>query len=43
MTQHPLPDELIELIARRFQALADPTRIKLLDLLRDARGERAAS
>jgi DNA-binding transcriptional ArsR family regulator len=34
MSQHPLPDELIELIARRFQVLADPTRIKLLDLLR---------
>ena len=35
MTQHPLPDELIELIARRFRVLADPTRIKLLDLLRE--------
>jgi DNA-binding transcriptional ArsR family regulator len=34
MTQHPLPDDLIELIARRFHVLADPTRIKLLDLLR---------
>jgi DNA-binding transcriptional ArsR family regulator len=34
MIQHPLPDELIELIARRFRVLADPTRIKLLDLLR---------
>jgi DNA-binding transcriptional ArsR family regulator len=32
--RHPLPDELIELIARRFRVLADPTRIKLLDLLR---------
>ena len=32
--EHPLPDELIELIARRFRVLADPTRIKLLDLLR---------
>jgi len=31
--QHPLPDELIELIARRFRVLADSTRIKLLDLL----------
>jgi DNA-binding transcriptional ArsR family regulator len=31
---HPLPDELVELIARRFRVLADPTRIKLLDLLR---------
>jgi len=34
MIQHPLPDDLIELIARRFRVLADPTRIKLLDLLR---------
>jgi DNA-binding transcriptional ArsR family regulator len=34
MTEHPLPDDLIELIARRFRVLADPTRIKLLDLLR---------
>ena len=33
MAQHPLPDNLIELIARRFRVLADPTRIKLLDLL----------
>jgi DNA-binding transcriptional ArsR family regulator len=30
----PLADELIELIARRFRVLAEPTRIKLLDLLR---------
>jgi DNA-binding transcriptional ArsR family regulator len=34
MAQHPLPEDLIELIARRFRVLADPTRIKLLDLLR---------
>ena len=33
--QHPLPDEAVELIARRFHLLADPTRIKLLDQLRD--------
>jgi DNA-binding transcriptional ArsR family regulator len=32
---HPLPDELVELIAERFGALAEPTRIKLLDRLRD--------
>ena len=31
---HPLPDELVELIAERFRALAEPTRIKLLDRLR---------
>jgi DNA-binding transcriptional ArsR family regulator len=34
MVQHPLPDDLIELISRRFRVLADPTRIKLVDLLR---------
>jgi DNA-binding transcriptional ArsR family regulator len=33
MTDHPLPDDLVELIAVRFQALADPTRIRLLDTL----------
>jgi len=33
--EHPLPDNLVELIARRFRALSDPTRIKLLDRLRD--------
>jgi ArsR family transcriptional regulator len=38
MIQHPLPDDLVELIAQRFQALADPTRIKLVDLI-CARGE----
>ena len=32
---HPLPDELVELIADRFHALAQPTRIKLLDRLRE--------
>jgi DNA-binding transcriptional ArsR family regulator len=32
--RNPLPDDLIGLIARRFRVLADPTRIKLLDLLR---------
>jgi DNA-binding transcriptional ArsR family regulator len=32
---HPLPDDLAELIARRFQMLAEPTRIKLLDRLRE--------
>jgi DNA-binding transcriptional ArsR family regulator len=33
--EHPLPDELVELIALRFRALSEPTRIKLLDRLRD--------
>jgi DNA-binding transcriptional ArsR family regulator len=32
---HPLPDDLAELIARRFRMLAEPTRIRLLDRLRE--------
>ena len=32
---HPLSDELIDVIARRFRVLAEPMRIKLLDALRD--------
>ena len=32
---HPLPDELAELIAARFRVLAEPTRIRLLDRLRE--------
>jgi DNA-binding transcriptional ArsR family regulator len=32
---HPLPDDLAELIARRFRMLGEPTRIKLLDRLRE--------
>ena len=32
---HPLPDELVELIARRFRVLGEPMRIRLLDHLRD--------
>jgi DNA-binding transcriptional ArsR family regulator len=35
---HPLPDDLVELIARRFRVLGEPMRIKLLDTLR-AMGE----
>ena len=31
---HPLPDDLVELIARRFRVLSEPMRIKLLDQLR---------
>ena len=31
---HPLPDDLVELIAERFRALGEPTRIKLLYRLR---------
>lgn len=33
--QHPLPDEVVELIAQRFAVLAEPMRIKLLHHLRD--------
>jgi len=32
---HPLPDPLVDLIARRFRILGEPTRIKLLDQMRD--------
>jgi DNA-binding transcriptional ArsR family regulator len=32
--EHPLPDELVELVAGRFRILGEPTRIKLLDRLR---------
>lgn len=32
---HPLPDELVELIAERFRLLGEPTRIRLLERLRD--------
>jgi DNA-binding transcriptional ArsR family regulator len=33
--EHPLPNDLVELIAERFRALGEPTRIKLLDRLRE--------
>jgi DNA-binding transcriptional ArsR family regulator len=32
---HPIPEDLAELIARRFRALGDPLRVRILDLLRD--------
>ena len=32
---HPLPDELADLIARRFRVLGEPMRIRLLDRLRE--------
>jgi ArsR family transcriptional regulator len=32
---HPLTEDLAELIARRFRALGDPLRVRILDLLRD--------
>ena len=31
----PLPEALVELIASRFRILSEPTRIRLLDSLRD--------
>jgi DNA-binding transcriptional ArsR family regulator len=32
---HPIPEDLADLIARRFRALGDPLRVRMLDLLRD--------
>ena len=32
---HPLSDDLVELIARRFRALSEPMRIRLVDRLRE--------
>jgi DNA-binding transcriptional ArsR family regulator len=32
---HPLSDDIVELIAERFHALAEPNRIRLLDRLRE--------
>ena len=32
---HPLPEDLAELIARRFRALGEPLRVRILDLLRE--------
>ena len=32
---HPLPDDLVELIARRFRVIGEPMRIRLLDRLRE--------
>jgi DNA-binding transcriptional ArsR family regulator len=32
---HPLPEDLADLIARRFRALSEPLRVRILDLLRD--------
>jgi DNA-binding transcriptional ArsR family regulator len=31
---HPLPDQVVELLAQRFRVLGDPTRIRLLERLR---------
>ena len=32
---HPIPDDLAELVARRFRLLAEPMRIRRLERLRD--------
>ena len=32
---HPVPNDLVELIARRFRVIGEPMRIRLLDRLRD--------
>jgi DNA-binding transcriptional ArsR family regulator len=32
---HPLPDDLVELVAQRFRVMGEPMRIKLLDALRE--------
>ena len=32
---HPLPDPLVDLIARRFRAIGEPMRIRILDRLRE--------
>jgi DNA-binding transcriptional ArsR family regulator len=32
---HPLPAQLVELIAERFRILSEPVRIRLLDALRE--------
>ncbi len=32
---HPVPEDLVELIAQRFRAMGEPMRIRLLDHLRD--------
>ncbi|HUZ82973.1 MAG TPA: metalloregulator ArsR/SmtB family transcription factor [Gaiellaceae bacterium] len=31
---HPLPDPIVELVARRFRVIGEPMRIKILDQLR---------
>ena len=38
---HPLSDALVEQIAQRFRILGDPTRIKILDRLRDGQASAA--
>jgi len=31
---HPLPEPVVELVARRFRVIGEPMRIRILDLLR---------
>ncbi len=33
---HPLPDQVVELIAQRFRVLGEPIRIRLLERLRES-------
>ena len=35
MVPHPLPEPLVELIAQRLRVIGEPTRIRILDALRD--------
>ena len=35
MATHPLPDTLVDLIAQRFRALGEPSRIRILECVRD--------
>ena len=35
MLPHPIPEDLADLIARRFRAIGEPMRVRLLDRLRD--------
>ena len=32
---HPLPEPVVELVARRFRVIGEPMRIRILDRLRD--------
>ena len=32
---HPLPEKIVDLIAYRFRVIGEPTRIRLLELLRE--------
>ena len=32
---HPLPEPIVELVARRFRVIGEPMRIRILDHLRD--------